>query len=237
MDVHELRFGKTHILYSGVSGPLAPEFFEPSHWEEKGALAGGSRGRGVAVFIRDGEREMVLRHYRRGGLPARISKDRYLFLNLEASRPWREWKLIAQLFDLGLPVPRPVAARVQRYGLLYSGDLVTERIPDAEPLSQHLSRKPLNHESWRAVGRSIRRFHRAGVDHADLNAHNILLNAAGEVFLIDFDRGRIRPVGSWVHANLERLHRSLEKLRGQSEGFAFRDADWEHLLAGYRENP
>ena len=46
--------------------------------------------------------------------------------------------------------------------------------------------------SWRAIGAAIARLHRGGVDHADLNAHNILLDGRGAVSVIDFDRGRVR---------------------------------------------
>ena len=35
-------------------------------------------GRGAVAFLRDGERRWVLRHYRRGGLVARVLDDTYL---------------------------------------------------------------------------------------------------------------------------------------------------------------
>jgi tRNA A-37 threonylcarbamoyl transferase component Bud32 len=65
---------------------------------------------------------------------------------------------------------------------------------------------------WRAIGSCIRQFHDARVCHADLNAHNILIDHAQRVFLIDFDRGKRRKAGSWRAANLARLKRSLEKI-------------------------
>lgn len=48
-----------------------------------------------------------------------------------------------------------------------------------------------------------------GVHHADLNAHNILLADDGAVYVLDFDRGRIRARGAWENNVLARLHRSL----------------------------
>jgi len=51
--------------------------------------------------------------------------------------------------------------------------------------------------------------HAAGADHADLNAHNILLDGDGVVSVIDFDRGRLRNGGSWMRRNLARLQRCL----------------------------
>ena len=42
-----------------------------------------------------------------------------------------------------------------------------------------------------------------GVDHADLNAHNILLDGRGAVSVIDFDRGRVRERGAWTVQKLQ----------------------------------
>ena len=56
----------------------------------------------------------------------------------------------------------------------------------------------------------------AGLDHADLNAHNILFDSNGRGWLIDFDRGVLRiPATHWRERNLKRLLRSLLKLRGE----------------------
>jgi 3-deoxy-D-manno-octulosonic acid kinase len=83
----------------------------------------------------------------------------------------------------------------------------------------------------------IAKFHHAGVDHADLNAHNILLDAAQRVSVIDFDRGRLRTPGSWRLRNLRRLHRSLLKIaRGLPPGRITPQA-WDALMAGYRAFP
>ena len=74
--------------------------------------------------------------------------------------------------------------------------------------------EPLAPAAWHAIGSCVRRFHDAGVCHADLNAHNVLLDADGGVHLVDFDRGSIRAPGAWRTANLARLERSLAKLAG-----------------------
>nr|AIA86950.1 CAZy families GT30 protein [uncultured Idiomarina sp.] len=69
--------------------------------------------------------------------------------------------------------------------------------------------------------------HEAGVWHADLNAHNILLDTAGQPWLIDFDRARDygEPLAHQLRvANMQRLRRSLEKVAG-AQGSAF----WQSL--------
>lgn len=86
---------------------------------------------------------------------------------------------------------------------------------------------------WEATGQLIARFHRAGLDHADLNAHNILFDAGGHGWLIDFDRGVLRiPATRWRERNLKRLHRSLLKLRGNRSREEV-DKDYERLHRAY----
>ena len=210
------------------------ELFEPSFWAKRGELADVSRGRGSAWFITRTPRQWALRHYRRGGFIARFSKDLYVWTGEERVRAFAEWRLLDTLRAHGLPVPRPVAARYGRAGLLYRCDLITQRIANAEPLSAALARESLAAESWQNVGATVARFHAAGVDHADLNAHNILIDGAGAVSLIDFDRGRIRAAGSWAAGNLARLQRSLVKVARELPPQRFASADWDAFMAGYR---
>ena len=229
---------KTHTLHllSDRNLQVKNDWFSSQWWAGQGGLVGGAPGRGTTVFVRDGGRELALRHYQRGGLFGRLLGDRYLWTGLENTRPWREWYLLADLHSQGLPVPRPVAARCARSGLFYRADLLTERLP-GQPLAQWLADGPLAAEQVEAVGRCIRRFHRAGVFHADLNARNILLDAAGRVSLIDFDKGELRPPGAWQQQNLARLHRSLEKFQRQSQqqntSFHFNETVWQAMLVGY----
>jgi 3-deoxy-D-manno-octulosonic acid kinase len=224
-------FKKSHILYEGALLDHADDgLFAPARTETAAA------GRGTTLFFEQAGMGLVLRHYRRGGLPGRFIADRYLWTGLARSRPWREWHLLATLYDRGLPVPRPVAARVVQYGLFYRGDLITERLP-AVPLSSRLHDGPLPTETWRAIGACIRHFHEAGAFHADLNAHNVLIGANGAVFVIDFDRGEMRAPGRWCDENLRRLQRSLVKLRGTNPAFAFEPNAWQALLAGYAKAP
>jgi len=219
------------ILYdpSLVSSP-GPELFDPAHWE--GRLAGrAQRGRGNLLFVDTGTAQWAVRHYRRGGMAGRVLADRFAWCGEALSRSFREWRMLARLHAAGMPVPRPVAAGWRRRGLTYVADLVTERIPGAIPLSAHIGAGGA--VEWRAVGRVIRALHDAGACHADLNAHNILLDPAGKVWLLDFDRGRFRAPGRWQRENLDRLSRSLRKIAAQGVGPGFDAAGWSELRAGY----
>jgi 3-deoxy-D-manno-octulosonic acid kinase len=217
---------------------VAPEcLFDPGYWQARGELARVRRGRGAAWFVAADRGEWVLRHYRRGGaLAARMSMDRYVWTGEAHVRAFEEFRLLVRLYEHGLPVPEPVAARYRRGWLSYRCDLITRRIPQAEPLSELLQRAPLAAAVWQSVGATVARFHRLGVDHADLNANNILLDVYGAVSVLDFDRGRIRPPGGWRERNLRRLERSFRKVTRRLPAGRFEHSDWQALLEAYRRD-
>lgn len=209
--------------------------FERDHWRARGALEETAGGRGTVAFVHDGGRRWVLRHYRRGGLVARLLRDRYLWTGAGRTRAFREWRLLQELHAAGLPVPAPVAARYLRQGPFYRADLVTEELPTRLTLAQALQRGPLDAAAWRAVGACVGALHGHGVRHADLNAHNLLLAPDGRVYVVDFDRGRIRARGAWEQAVLGRLHRSLRKVTAGLAADRFDEAGWQALLAGLKD--
>ena len=164
-----------------LGNPLAGEaaaIFDPGFWAERCELTQIAAGRGSAWFIGSAPRSWVLRHSRRGGFIARVVRDRYAWAGEARVRTFVEWRLLKRLTQLRLPVPKPVAARYQRHGFTYRCDLITQRIVDAEALSAVLARGPIARGAWRDIGVAIARLHAAGADHADLNAHNILLGRA-----------------------------------------------------------
>lgn len=204
--------GQGAILFDAVRLRQAdPAWFDPGRPD---AVAVGGSGRGAAWFVSTPAGPAVLRHYRRGGLMARLSRDRYVFVGEAEVRSVHEFRLLARLRALGLPVPAPLAACYRRRGAFYTADLLVERVPEVRSLTDEL-RAGVDAPDWVGLGATLARFHLAGVFHADLNAHNILVDAQGVFWLIDFDRGRIRrPAKGWREDNLARLLRSLMKLRG-----------------------
>jgi 3-deoxy-D-manno-octulosonic acid kinase len=221
-----------------LAGDAGEALFDPHYWQERGEAQVAAAGRGAAWFVSSGSRRWVLRHYRRGGLIARLSADAYIWTGENAVRAFAEWRLLAALAERGLPVPKPVAARYRRAGLVYRCDLITKRIAPADPLSSILARDTLDDSRWRGIGAVIARLHAAGADHADLNAHNLLLDPEGTVSVIDFDRGRLRTAGApdaahWKQRNLRRLQRSLLKISQGLPPGRFSAQCWEWLMAGY----
>ena len=206
---------------------------DPKHWAERGRMESARGGRGAVCFVRGEFGEAVIRHYRRGGLVGRVIRDLYLWTGEDANRAFREFRLLARLSELGLPVPAPLAAGYARAGLFYRADLMTLAIPDSRTLAQALAAGQAEAFDWRGLGGLLARFHAAGAFHADLNAHNVMRDGAGTLWLIDFDRGELRaPALAWQRANLQRLARSLRKLGLQGEALAMA---WSALGAGYAE--
>ena len=229
-----LRTAGGGILYdaSRLRKPGA-ELFDVEHWRAQGSLQEVAGGRASIAVINSGEQRWVLRHYRRGGFIASLSRDRYIFLGEDRTRSFAEWRLLAELRRRGLPVPAPVAARYVAGVLTYTADLITEQLPDCRTLADAITGAQLPAEQWSAIGKTIAAFHREGVHHADLNAHNIMVEhaVAPRVYLLDFDRGRIEPRGRWEQDVLGRLRRSLEKVKAQRPNAAFGEAEWQSLLS------
>lgn len=241
MQPSEEHLDNQHFLYdSDQLSTISAACFDPELLAREGHLHGMAQGRGTTQFIELENLPCVLRHYRRGGWAARLLGDRYWRADLQNTRAWREWHLLAAMVSQGLPVPEPVAARVVEHGSFYTADLITRHLLNTRPLSLVLRESALSAEQWQAIGRCVRRFHNAGVYHADLNAHNILLGMDAEsvnsdVYVIDFDKGKMRPPATdWQLENLARLQRSLLKLERQASSFYFAENDWGQFVEGWQ---
>jgi 3-deoxy-D-manno-octulosonic acid kinase len=230
----------THILFNADLLAAAPvELFERRIIQR--ASPPGKLQRGTALYFDHAGIPMVLKHYHRGGWIGKLVRDtysRYAFpLLLREPRMWEEFRLLSRMRELGLPVPEPIAARYQVTSpLTYRGDLITRRISNSRTLSDCLLESALSAKQWQAIGHTIAHFHAHQVFHADLNAHNILLDAAGHTWLVDFDKSGIHKPGTsseWKQANLQRLLRSLRKIGRKVPFLPFADSDWQHLLQGY----
>lgn len=238
-----LRAGS--ILYDAkrMRNP-SERLFTRDFWAERQALRQVDGGRGAICYVRPGEcsarystgaganETWVLRHYHRGGMAAKVLRDRYLWTGAEQTRCFREWRLLAELYGRGLPVPAPVAAKYARAGIAYRADIITVEVQASLTLAESITRGRLFEEQWNVIGRTIAQFHAHGVQHADLNAHNILVDA-GAVYLLDFDRGRVCSRGAWEARVLARLKHSLKKISAQRSNVTFGIREWQWLMEGY----
>jgi len=189
-------------------------------------------GRGASLFLEIDNTDLVLRHYRRGGMVRYISEKNYIWQGLQRTRAWREFEVLVAMELKGLPSPKPYACQVQRRGLSYSASLITYFLTGVT-LAERVCTATLPDERWYNIGQCIRQFHAAGVDHADLNAHNILIDE-NMVSLIDFDRAVIQFTANTdgLYKNLKRLRQSLNKI-GSSGPVFYNDDCWAALMTGY----
>jgi 3-deoxy-D-manno-octulosonic acid kinase len=208
-----------------------PEWFSPAFWGEK-ARPVESGGRGGAWFVDAPFGPTVLRRYLRGGLIAQFNRDRYWWHGAAQTRSFAEFRLTRAAAAKGVPVPKPIAAYYRRDGMYYHAAILIERLDDVRTLADRAAVAG-DGAPWEEAGRLIARAHRAGLDHADLNAHNLLFDPTGRGWVIDLDRGRMHiPATGWRERNLARLKRSLLKLRG-ARALPEVERDFARLRAAY----
>ena len=227
---------KGAILYDRqVIREMSEDRFQGSGWLHSEPVTGSLRsaGRGNTLFVGNIPRQFVLRHYVRGGLIGKVIRDTYLWTGEDSTRPFAEWRMLAKMADSGLRVPRPAAARYCRKGPFYTADIITVRIPNVMPLSGYIAGDAPADGFWQSLGASVQEFHAKGVFHADMNAYNLQIDNDGDLWMLDFDRGRLLTPGPWQQKTLARLHRSLQKIVSLDPRLHFRQANWEEFLEGY----
>lgn len=224
------------ILYDRqVMSTIDEGRFVPGNWLHSEPIQGrlGSGGRGNTMFVGNVPRQFVLRHYIRGGLIGKFVNDKYIWTGADNTRPFREWRMLAKMADSGLRVPRPAAARYVRVGPFYTADLITVRVPNVHALSTWIHERAGGEEFWQNLGDAIYQFQAKGVYHADMNAYNLQIDNTGNLWMLDFDRGKLLPAGAWQQQTLSRLHRSLQKIKLKDPTLHYDETCWEQLLAGY----
>ena len=173
-------------------------------------------GRGEAYAVRLGSVDAVVRHARRGGVPAFFSED--LFTG--TPRFFRELDLSLLLSSAGVATPAVLAGVAYHAVLGYRADVATARVAGSDLASLCFGDRPpegaRRTELFRAVGRLVRRVHDAGFVHPDLQLRNLVVNDAApppEAWLLDVDTCRsIHPRDEAARRrNLDRFYRSWEK--------------------------
>ncbi len=224
--------------FSGVvpAAVRAADWADPAYWQQQQAVTGHSTGRNTVYFIEEPQTQAqwVLRHYYRGGLIGKLNRDWFWSVPLAASRAMAEFRLLRWMRAQQLPVPEPVAARCRWRGWGYSADILIGRISGAVDLFHYLQQNPLSAAQWQQLGALVARFQQAGVYHSDLNCHNLLIDGAGQFWLIDFDKCARRDGQHWWPEPVARLQRSLQKEQAKLQGFHFTQEDWQQLLQGYQ---
>lgn len=217
------------LIHPDYEGRVTQDWFNAATWGDQ-ARPVSSGGRGGAWFLQAGDDKLVLREYRRGGLVAKFARYAYAFTREADVRSFAEFRLLNAMLSKGLPVPRPVAAWYRKLSpIQYRAAIIIERLENTSPLADLIAE--LDGDAWESIGETIRRFHDAGVMHADLNCFNVLVRDE-EYFLIDFDKSRLTADSAparWKEANLDRFSRSLVKVAGEHT----RAKVWSYFMNGY----
>lgn len=215
VEVFKREMQRVLLIHPRLAHGVTFDWLDPVRWGNCARLV-DSGGRGGAWFLNADSGDCVLREYRRGGLASRLSRCTYAFAGEDRVRSIMEFRMLMQLSALGFPVPKPVAAYYRKLpALRYQAAIIVERISDTAPLADLIDTRL--DADWHRLGQLVRRFHDAGVRHADLNCFNVLVRG-DEFFLIDFDKGCIMPPNSshgWKNSNLKRFARSIKKIAGE----------------------
>lgn len=188
--------------------------------EQIGASANsglGNRQSGFRLSV-EGAPELFARVSRRGGLVRFLIADLYFG---RRPRPVQELTVTAAAFKRGIPVAKPAGAIVEWvWPGVYRGVFVSYamagmtlweflRTDDEPSVRQHV---------LGLARQAIDTMHERGLDHADLNLHNLFVVTAGEQFavaILDLDKARMLngPLSSSLRQrNFRRLLRSALKL-------------------------
>lgn len=175
----------------------------------------GAKGRGGVGLLQLGDRQLVVRPYRRGGALGPVLRDRYS----APTRARRELEVLAKLREEGVPVVTPIAAVARRIHGFWRLRLCTELLPDARPLPAFLAAFPRRRRhASEAVGVVVRLAFAAGLRHPDLHLDNVLCQESGDkvrAVLIDLDRASVlSPLADADRdAMLVRMQRYVERHR------------------------
>jgi len=183
--IDSYHFGFFSNLTESQLRPLTDLF----HGSDAGAVSALGGRTAVTPARLDGIGPVVIKHYRRGGLLRYFIKRRYL--KLGKTRAQREFELLARVAEFGVNVPQPIV-------FAYCGRLVYRAWLITREIRQPLSLADLSLQDEDTIGRvmasvinQVSSLIQNHILHVDLHPGNIVLDNAGKVYLLDFDKGKL----------------------------------------------
>jgi tRNA A-37 threonylcarbamoyl transferase component Bud32 len=183
--IDSYHFGFFLNLTESQLRPLTGRFNHPT---TTGVSALGGRASVTPVQL-DGIGSVVIKHYRRGGLMRYFVKNRYL--KFGKTRAQREFEMLKIAGALGINVPQPIAyAHCGR--LFYRAWLVTREIRQPVSLARLslLDEKKTATAMQSAIAQMVALIQNS-IWHVDLHPGNVVVDAVGKVYLLDFDKGSL----------------------------------------------
>jgi len=209
------------------------EYFDPEFLTAQSLIVRTAQGRGTVYFFNLNNVMSVLRHYYRGGLVAKLVKDKFVFAGIQNTRAYQELKLLTYLYNAGVSVPKPIAAKITILGMAYRADIITRAIQGGEELHQLLQTHTVSDKVWIAIAHEVAKLHSKRACHDDLNVKNILVLPGEKVALLDFDACSVKRGERWKSSNLARFRRSLEKQQKKCASYHFNLEQWALFLDAY----
>jgi 3-deoxy-D-manno-octulosonic acid kinase len=161
----------------------------------------GGRNEFLRIELR-GVGRVVIKNYSRGGIIRHFNKRTYL--KMGRPRCESEYNFMHYLKKFNISSPEPVAFAFEG-GFFYHAWLVTKEIQEAQTLAE-LSLKDLRstqialEELERQIGLMINN----NILHVDLHPGNVLIDSSGEIYIIDFDKARIKS--KYSRARLRKIY-------------------------------
>lgn len=181
------------------------------------ASGAGNRGSGFSLKL-DGAPELFARCGRRGGFARVITPDIYFGAS---TRPLRELAVANEARLRGIPIAEPLGTMIETVAPGFYRSAFITRALTGMTLWEFLRADDdamVRSHVVELARLAIDAMHNGGVQHADLNLHNLFVSKAGErliVVILDLDKARLFdgpvPPGR-RRPNFARLARSARKL-------------------------
>jgi 3-deoxy-D-manno-octulosonic acid kinase len=134
----------------------------------------------------DGIGAVVVKHYRRGGMLARLISKTYLKVGKPRSQ--LEYEQMRMAGRLGIRTPEPIAY-AYKGRFFYSAWLVTREVVQAISMAQVSRIAPERAaEAMHALSQQVDLLVAKRLRHADFHPGNVLVDHRNQVYIIDFDK-------------------------------------------------
>jgi tRNA A-37 threonylcarbamoyl transferase component Bud32 len=249
------------VVSDGISWTMSADLIDELPPICQPMITGGAPSE-VAETIKTGPHRTVYRLSLSGGRfylkHFRVADWKAQLQNLvRPSKAEREWRAARTIALLGLPTFEPVAlGRLHRAGLLRDSFLVSREIPDTVPLDKFVfdslsppagsrlspesacRKRDLRPRLAVVLGKLAARLHRAGVEHADFHAGNLLVHVGSDgspaLWLIDLHKVSFhrRLTTRQRFQNLALLHQFFAGKSTRTDRLRFYRAYQEEWLSG-----
>ncbi|MBW2195110.1 MAG: phosphotransferase [Deltaproteobacteria bacterium] len=154
---------------------------------------------------------IVIKHYVRGGFLRHVVKRTYL--GLGKTRGQVEYEMLNKVRQIGVYAPEPIAY-ASKGRLFYKAWLITRQIGQHTSLATlSLTDEKCSQSKMSCIIDEVSVLIRNTILHVDLHPGNTLVDKAGRVYLVDFDKARffLGNTNRLCHRYIRRWNRAVAK--------------------------